>query len=112
MAKENGILRLSIDVGYLNDFLIVQYVDDTLMIMETISQQLFALKALLNTFAESTCFKVNYSKSYIYTINISQERLAHLAATFNCQMGAMSFTYLGLPLSIMNKPTTQDYMQI
>jgi hypothetical protein len=45
MAKENGILRLPIDVGYLNDFLIVQYVDDTLMIMETISQQLFALKA-------------------------------------------------------------------
>jgi hypothetical protein len=45
MAKENGILRLPIDVGCLNDFLIVQYVDDTLMIMETISQQLFALKA-------------------------------------------------------------------
>jgi hypothetical protein len=81
------------------------------MIMEAISQQLFALKDLLNNFAESIGLKVNYSKSYIYPINISQERLAHLATTFNCQMGPMPFTYLGLPLN-MNKPTIQDSMQI
>jgi hypothetical protein len=37
-AKENGILKLPIDVGYSNDFPIVQYVYDTLMIMEASSQ--------------------------------------------------------------------------
>jgi hypothetical protein len=38
---------------------------------------------------------------------MSQERLDHLAATFNCKAGSLPFTYLGLYLSI-NKPTIQD----
>jgi hypothetical protein len=69
------------------------------------------LKSILNTFADSTCLKVNYSKSNKFPINLSQERLHHLAATFNCQEGAFLFTYLGLPLS-MNKPNVQDCMPL
>jgi hypothetical protein len=111
IAKENGILKLPIDVSYSNDFPIVQYADDTLMIMEASSQQLFAIKALLNTFVESRGLRVNYSKSCMYPINITQEKLKHLVATFNCQMGAMPFTYLGLPLST-NKPSIQDCMPL
>jgi hypothetical protein len=37
--------------GIHNSFPIIQYAYDTLLIMEACSQQLFALKALLNTFA-------------------------------------------------------------
>jgi hypothetical protein len=110
-AKEAGVLRLPIDVGYTTDFPIIQYADDTLLIMEACPQQLFVLKKILNTFAYSTGLKVNYSKSSIYPINISNERLSHLAATFNCQAENMSFTYLGLPLSL-NKPTVQDCMPL
>jgi hypothetical protein len=72
--------------------------------MEACPRQLFALKIILNTFGDSTGLKVNYSKSCIYPINISPERLAHLTATFHSQTGSLPFTYLGLPLS-MNKPT-------
>jgi hypothetical protein len=43
-AKENGILRLPIDVGYSVDFPIVEYADDTLMIMEASSQQILPSK--------------------------------------------------------------------
>jgi hypothetical protein len=57
-----------------NDFPIVQYADDTLMIMEADSNQLLCLKALLNTFAESTGLHVNYSKSLTVPINVSEER--------------------------------------
>jgi hypothetical protein len=81
------------------------------MIMEACPQQLFALKAILNTFADSTGLKVNYSKSCIYPINLSQERLGHLAATFNCKMGSLPFNYLGLPLS-MNKPIVQECLPL
>jgi hypothetical protein len=77
-AKDNDILRLPIQAGYTNDFPIVQYIDDTLLIMEDCPQQLFALKGILNTFADSSRLKVNYSKSNIYPINMSRERLAHL----------------------------------
>jgi hypothetical protein len=110
-AKEARVLRLPIDVGYTTNFPIIQYADDTLLIMEACPQQLFVLKEILNTFAYSTGLKVNYSKSSIYPINILNERLSHLAATFNCQAENMSFTYLGLPLSL-NKPTVQDCMPL
>jgi hypothetical protein len=41
-AKDRGLLRLPIEVGYTTDFPIIQYADDTLLIMGTSSQQLFA----------------------------------------------------------------------
>jgi hypothetical protein len=106
-AKQAGLLNLPIPVGYTSDFPIIQYDDDTLMIMEACQRQLFVLKALLNTFAGSTCLKVNYSKSSMYPINVEPRKLQHLAATFQCQVGSLPFTYLGLPLSL-NKPTVQD----
>jgi hypothetical protein len=110
-AKDSGLLRLPIHAGYTSDFPIIQYVDYTLLIMEACPQQLFVLKALLNTFVDSTGLKVNYSKSNMFPINLSQERLDHLAGTFNCKVGVFPFTYLVLPLS-MNKPTIQDYMPL
>jgi hypothetical protein len=61
-AKEMGLLRLPIDVGYTSDFPIIQYADDSLIIMEACPQQLFVLKTILNTFADSIGLKVNYSK--------------------------------------------------
>jgi hypothetical protein len=61
-------------VGYTSDFPIIQYADDTLMIMEASSQQLFALKALLNTFADFTGLKVNYAKSSIIPINVPPKK--------------------------------------
>jgi hypothetical protein len=106
-AKDIGLLKHPINVDYTADFHIIQYVDDTLMIMEACPLQLFTLKALLNSFAESTGLKVNYPKSYMYEINLSQEKLLHLASTLNCQASTLPFTYLGLPLSL-SKPTVQD----
>jgi hypothetical protein len=80
-AKDMGLLRLPINVGYTSDFPIIQYADDTLLIMEACPLQLFALKAILNTFADSTGLKVNYAKSSLYPINISKERLNHLQSS-------------------------------
>ena len=44
-------------------FPIIQYANDTLIIMKGYIGQLYTLKALLNTFANSTRLMVNYSKS-------------------------------------------------
>jgi hypothetical protein len=43
----------------------------------------------------------------MFPINLSVDRLNHLAATFNCQSGSLPFTYLGLPLSL-TKPNAVD----
>jgi hypothetical protein len=81
-ARMSDLLRLPIHVGYTEDFPIVQYTDDTLLIMEACPQQLIALKSILNAFVDSTGLKVNYSKSSMFLINISEDRLSHLASTF------------------------------
>jgi hypothetical protein len=90
---------------------VVQYANDTLMIMEACPRQLLVLKALLNTFAESTGLKVNYSKPSMVPINISVDRLDHLASTFQCYTGQFPFTYLGLPLGI-HKPSVQECLPL
>jgi len=57
---------------------IIQYDDDTLIVMEAYSRQLITLKAILHSFRESTGLKVNYSKSVMVPINISEESLITL----------------------------------
>ena len=59
-AKDQGLLKLPIITGASNDFPVIQYAHDTLVIMEACPTQLTVLKDLLNTFAQSTWLKVNY----------------------------------------------------
>jgi hypothetical protein len=73
-AMHNGVLSLPLPERCGPDFPIVQYADDTLLIMEAYPRQFLALKALLNTFAEPTGLRVNYQKSNIYPINMEAEK--------------------------------------
>jgi hypothetical protein len=65
-------------------FRIVQYVDDTLLVLQGQSEQLIALKNILQLFALSTGLNINYQKSCLVPINISNERAIELAAVFGC----------------------------
>lgn len=69
-AKDLDLLKLPLHHRCGQDFSIIQYVDDTILIMEACPRQLLFLKAMLNSFADSTGLKVNYHKSNIYTINV------------------------------------------
>jgi hypothetical protein len=57
-----GILSMPLPEKCGNNFPIVQYVDDTLLIMKACPRQFLTLKALLNTFTKSIDTKVNYQK--------------------------------------------------
>lgn len=107
-VKDSGILSLPLDLHHTNDFPIVQYADDTLLIMQASARQLLTLKGLLQSFGESTGLKVNYSKSLMVPINLSDQKLEHLARTFDCNKGDLPFTYLGLPLGL-TKPKIVDF---
>lgn len=110
-AKDMGLLNLPIPTLHTNDFPVVQYADDTLIIAEGDVQQLFFLKSLLNSFSLATGLKVNFTKSMMVPINISEEQLNILAATFGCSKGSLRFTYLGLPLSI-ERPRIADFLPL
>jgi hypothetical protein len=93
------------------DFPIVQYADDTLLIMEACPRQLLTLKALLNSFADSTGLKVNYHKFNIYPINVETGKMENLASTFGCQIGCFPFTYLDLPMGL-TKPKVEHFIPL
>jgi hypothetical protein len=87
---------------------IVQYADDTLLILPADARQLLCLKALLNSYTDSTGLKVNFHKSYLIPINVPAERVPLLTGVFGCTGGQMPFTYLGIPLAT-TKPLIKDY---
>jgi hypothetical protein len=108
-AMVQNLLTKPIPCTSCPEFPVIQYADDTLLVMKANSQQLLCLKAILHSFAISTGLKVNYQKSSMMPINLSAERLAHFAATLNCKVGTLPFTYLGLPLSI-TKPSLECFL--
>jgi hypothetical protein len=56
-------------------------------------RQLLFLKTLLQSFAKSTGLKVNYAKSMMIPVNISEERLEILEQTFGSSKGSLPFTF-------------------
>jgi hypothetical protein len=109
--KSQGFIHLPIPDRAGSDFPIIQYADDTLLVMEACPNQLLALKTLLHSFAESTGLKVNYSKSVLVPLNISEDKLDQLCTTFQCQKGSLPFTYLGLPLGT-TKPSIEHFIPL
>lgn len=93
------------------DFPIIQYDDDTLLIVPAMDSQLLALKNMLTVFSESTGLKVNFHKPCILPINVDNSETARLAAIFGCQVGSLPFTYLGLPVRT-TRPRIQDLVSV
>lgn len=89
-------------------FPVVQYADDTILIMQASESQLALLKEVLVKFTQSTGLKVNYHKSCLLPINIVHEQASALASSFGCSVGSYPFTYLGLPMGL-TKPQVKDY---
>lgn len=84
-AASQNLIRAPIPQGD-DNFPIIQYADDTLLIMQADAVQLHFLKAILLSFSNSTGLKINYRKSQMVPINVSPERMVILANTFGCQI--------------------------
>ena len=73
-ASSLGLLRRPIPQPD-EDFPIVQYADDSLLIMEADARQLYFLKGILHSFSKSTVLRVNYCKSQIIPINVVHKKM-------------------------------------
>jgi hypothetical protein len=91
-----------------NPFPIIQYADDTILIMQADEDQLALLKRLLHSITLSSGLVVNFHKSCLVSINVSPEKACSLAQAFGCEVGSFPFTYLGLPLGLI-KPQVKAY---
>ena len=109
MCSRN-ILSLPIPTSS-SDYPIVQYADDTLIVLPAIDDQLIAFKEMLDTFAASTGLRVNFSKSSLIPINMTDAEGARVASLLGCDVGSMPFTYLGLPMGT-SRPTIYDLLPL
>lgn len=111
-AASHGILPHPLGPDFGGDYLVIQYADDTLMVLPVDPVQLASLKGILETFALSIGLKVNFDKSFLVPINVDENRWRELIATLGCQSGSMPFTYhLGLPLGT-TRLSVQEFMPI
>lgn len=95
----------------MSDIPVIQYADDTLIIMNASQRDLFCIKGILHSFSPATGLKINFHKSCLLPINLDTVKASQLAAIFGCQVGTFPFTYLGLPMSL-TKPKVKDYIPL
>jgi hypothetical protein len=99
-AHDLGLLHLPIPSNDRAGFPIIQYADDTIILLQASQKQLLCLKAMLEMFALSTGLRVNYAKSGMVPLNMTDE--------FGCSLQEMPFTYIGLPMGTF-RPKVEHY---
>jgi hypothetical protein len=92
-----GVGRRGVVISHL------QYADDTLCIGEATVENLWALKAILRGFEMVSGLKVNFWKSSIMGVNVSQNFMRVASGFLNCRVGSIPFVYLGLPVGANHK---------
>lgn len=107
-AWQLGVLKHPLSETFGGDYPLIQYVDDTLVILPADARILFNFKGLLRSFFDCSGIHVNFSKTFLVPINVNPEHTQHLANTFGCKVECMPFTYLGLPLGT-TRPSIQDF---
>jgi hypothetical protein len=107
-ACQLGLLHMPIPSQDGSGFPIIQYANDTIILLRASQKELLCLKALLETYGQSTGLRVNYAKSSLVPLNMSQQQAQIMAGVFGCRIQEMSFTYLGLPMGT-TKPRVEHY---
>ena len=78
-AFRENILSAPIPQNFGMDYPVIQYADDTILVMPACPQQLAIMKDILDTYAASTGLQINYHKSSMIPMNTS-DSLAHSLA--------------------------------
>uniref|UniRef100_A0A453HNA2 Reverse transcriptase domain-containing protein n=1 Tax=Aegilops tauschii subsp. strangulata TaxID=200361 RepID=A0A453HNA2_AEGTS len=77
-----------------NGISLLQYADDTIIMVEGSATDIMNLKFLL------LCFqRINFNKSAVMVMGYSQDERQSIADRLNCQLGCFPTSYLGIPIS-------------
>ena len=78
---------------------ILQYADDTILMLQDDVEGARNLKLLLYMFESMSGLKINFEKSEMMLIRRDEGKLQDYADLFNCQKGKWPIKYLGTPVS-------------
>jgi hypothetical protein len=76
----------------------LQFADDTLHLAAKSWDNVRALRGVLVLFELMSGLKVNFHKSMLVGVNITDSWLHEAATALRCRVGKVSFLYLGLPI--------------
>jgi hypothetical protein len=102
-----GLMKKAVDLNRFRGFRVgngeviishLQYADDTLCVGEASIENLWTLKAILRGFELASGLKVNFWKSSLMGLNVSQEFMSVASSFLNCKVSSIPFVYLGLPV--------------
>jgi hypothetical protein len=110
-AFMEGVLQLPIDQPVSEDYPVVQYTDDTIIILPADRKKLLNIRSILDAYAQCTGLKINFHKSQMIPINIDEIKAHELSQVLGCQVGTMAFTYLGLLVGT-TRPTVAELMPL
>jgi hypothetical protein len=77
----------------------LQYVDDTLILIQNTEEDIANLKFLLMCFEDMSSLKINYHKSEVMVMGQPGDEQIRVANKLNCKLGSFPFLNLGLPIS-------------
>ena len=86
--------------------LVLQYADDTIIIMHAELGTVRRLKGILDDFAAATGLIINFHKSTVAPVHVPEDDLGDMIRELGCCVGSFPQIYLGLPLS--NRKLTMD----
>ena len=78
---------------------VLQYADDTLIMVKATTSAAHKLKLILEDFALATGLNINYGKSTFIPIHLDHQAAADIAQSLGTTISSFPQTYLGLPLS-------------
>jgi hypothetical protein len=78
---------------------ILQYADDTILLVEDNLDQARNLKIILCLFEQMSGLKINFHKSDIYCLGEALEMEGDFKRIFTCKSGLLPMNYLGVPIN-------------
>ena len=78
---------------------ILQYADDTVLLIQDNIEQATHLKLILYLFEAMSGLKINFDKSEVMMVLEDGEKGLQYAEMFGCQLGYWPMKYLGVPVS-------------
>ncbi|XP_058733800.1 uncharacterized protein LOC131605468 [Vicia villosa] len=75
---------------------LLQFADDTIILAEEDTANLWSMKAILRGFEMMTGLRVNFHKSNLYGINVGDWYLEAASSFLTCKVGTFPFKFLGV----------------
>lgn len=79
--------------------LVLQYVDDTLILLRGTHRAAATLKIVLEDFTAATGLAINYHKSTFVPLHLDDAAIQQISSNVGCLISTFPQPYLGLPLS-------------